>query len=334
MYTHQFPPSSLQRLLQNDKSDQFKIIVKIKNTENQNEGVMIENLNQIIITTTINKARVISKTIDEMFTMDPLIKQFEFEIKNSENRDQIKTEEVIEVFQMLLKSTDEEIIISGDKQEIFLTILSILGEENLNESLNQNTNPSIEAQLRDVMNIFECEYEGDELSGIISCIRQMTGGNLNGRDIIKLSAGGTEDPNFPLTNIVKYDKYNIDRYFYNYMMPIKNKDGWIEFDFLDRKVQITSYTIRTSQNYQYFMHPKSWKIIGSNDQVRWDLIDIQNDKQEMNGFTKQYRYTCNRNNDQFYRYIRYVQLDSWGNATSKNYINLTCIEFFGSISSP
>lgn len=334
MFKHQLDVSAYQRILKNDTSDPFSIIITFKSVTNQDENIIIEKQNQILIKTTVNKARVISKTIDEMYTIDPSLKQFEFEIKNSENT---KTNDIIEIFQLILKSINEEITISGDQHEMFLSIINLLGEEEtnsiVNANVNQNENQQQEEQQRNEMNIFKCDFEGDELSGIISCIRQMTGEILNGNDIIRMSSGGTQDPNHPLTNIVKYDADHIDNYFYNFLMPIKSNDGWIEFDFLNRKVQITSYTIRTNMYYQFYYHPKTWKIIGSNDHLKWDLIDIQNDREEMNGVSKQNRYTCNRNNCNFYQYIRFVQIENWGDKSNKGFIYLSCIEFFGSISS-
>lgn len=337
MITHQFPVSAFQRLLVNDKSDPFKIIISIKDIKKQDQNFVIEKCNQVMTSTTINKARVISKTINEMYLIDPSLKQFEFEISSkTENRKKLKTAEVVEIFQIILNSITQEVIISGDQQEIFALILSILGEENVNINMNPNENIIISdgpQQVKD-MNVFKCEYEGDQLSGIISCIKQMSGGNLDENNDLKLSAGGSTDPSHPLSNIIMYDSEHINHYFYNFKSPIKNDDGWIEFDFLNRKVQIISYTIRTNGNEQFFYHPKSWKIIGSNDHVYWDMIDMEKNRKELNGSNKQSYFLCNKNNRKFYKYIRFVQFQSWGNQIGSNFIYLSCIELFGSISSP
>ena len=57
---------SLYRLISFDHSHEFNIIVNIVNNENLEhvENVTIEKKSQIIIKTTINKARVISSLID------------------------------------------------------------------------------------------------------------------------------------------------------------------------------------------------------------------------------------------------------------------------------
>lgn len=95
---------------------------------------------------------------------------------------------------------------------------------------------------------------------------------------------------------------------------------------------MSSYTIRTSLNQAgEDAHPKTWKIIGSNDRKNWKVINKQINNNDLNGKYKQHRFECKKRKG-FYRYIRYIQEDSWFSKTEFKYkIKLTCIEFFGSI---
>ena len=67
MFVYQTPISYFHRLLQNDKSGIFKIIINISSKEKINEELLIQKENKIIINTTVNKARVISKIITEEY---------------------------------------------------------------------------------------------------------------------------------------------------------------------------------------------------------------------------------------------------------------------------
>ena len=179
------------------------------------------------------------------------------------------------------------------------------------------------------------EYEGDELKGIISHLEDKFGENILSKGELKISDIGThEHSNGSLSNIIKYDEHHINEYYQNNngSDPLPDSsNGWIEFDFLKRNINITSYTLRTSQcgtNGCY--HAKSWRILGSNDRENWEIIDQRVNNPSLNGEYKQCRFECSRS-DKYYRYIRYIQDDSWSSQREHN-IYLTCVEFFGSIS--
>ena len=172
--------------------------------------------------------------------------------------------------------------------------------------------------------IINIKYEGDELDGICSYIIKTKGKNCVENGDLKISAGKTRDgsPN----NLIKYDKDHIDDYFRNHAdSEFNESEGWIEFDFVKQKVNLTSYTLRTVGLY----YPKSWKVFGSNDRTNWVVLSRQINNPALNGSGKQNRFECESNNN-YYQYIRYIQDDSW--YSNRQYcIQLACIEFFGSI---
>lgn len=179
------------------------------------------------------------------------------------------------------------------------------------------------------------EYEGDELKGIISHLKEKHGSDLFDKGEINIRDIGTHHQvDGSLSNLIKYDNDHINEHYYNNGggNPLPNSnEGWIEFDFKNRKVKLTSYTLRTSGNGPNGLyHAKSWRIVGSNDGKSWELINQQVNNSSLNGSHRQHRFECN-NNNQYYRFIRYIQDDSWQSQREHN-IWLTCVEFFGSIS--
>ena len=186
------------------------------------------------------------------------------------------------------------------------------------KSIQQNSNKTEKS------NILNIKYEGDELNGICSYIKKTKGENCVENGDLKITAGKTRNgsPN----NLIKYDKDHINDYFRNHADSIFNEsEGWIEFDFVKQKVNLTSYTLRTHSMY----YPKSWKVLGSNDRTNWVVLDRKINNATLNGLYKQNRFECESNNN-YYQYIRYIQDDSWD--PNRQYcIYLTCIEFFGSI---
>lgn len=170
----------------------------------------------------------------------------------------------------------------------------------------------------------ECNYTNNELSGIISYLKNKTGSQPI------LTGGGKTSSKHPITSLIQYDREHINDYYFNYYNIVAScNDNWIEFDFRERRVKVTSYTIRTSS---YSFHPRSWAIVGSNGNDGWPIIDEQEENSVLNGECKQHRFKC-KNESKYYRRIRYIQKNCWGSNKPFN-IYLTCIEFFGSIVSP
>lgn len=184
---------------------------------------------------------------------------------------------------------------------------------------------------------FECQFHGDQFDGICNKIGKLIG----------LTSGGGVSKSYPLKRLIKYDPENIDKYFFNYNYNeqadhARNKegDGWVEFDFKLFKAEIFSYVIRsTPYEANKYHHPKSWKIVGSNDRNEWTEIDHQVNVDQLNGPSRQVIFHCHNNNNNGhankFRYIRYVQEDAWcdGKTVTPNKycIHIACFEFFGNL---
>ncbi|KAK8897607.1 hypothetical protein M9Y10_015568 [Tritrichomonas musculus] len=177
----------------------------------------------------------------------------------------------------------------------------------------------------------EIKFEGDELSGIIRELTKFDSNKSERNCSLKLSGGGY--PSYPITNLIQYDQNNIDNYYHNWSLnkPSSESDSWIEIDFMNRKINLTSYTIRTAGNgTNSCYNPKSWRIVGSNDHDKWTILDHVENNAYLNGNYKQHHFECSQNYN-YYRYIRYIQEDSWNSSSCKYSFCLTCIEMFGSI---
>ena len=97
-----------------------------------------------------------------------------------------------------------------------------------------------------------------ELDGIIAYLTHECNGNVHEKGIVNVTASGTDDGLVP-QNVVdlKSDHSFRSRY---------GENQWICYDFKDRRVTPTGYTVKTSQGYD---HLKSWVIEVSNDGDVW-----------------------------------------------------------------
>lgn len=125
----------LKKLLKYDESENFQIIVdltifkkKTKNQKSQIAGKGGDEEDQIIINTTRNKARVISKNINNICQVDPTIndffinlpKQLAFQLSNKTR------EEIEDILEALIKSTYEQVLIKQESWKIYSTMNTIL----------------------------------------------------------------------------------------------------------------------------------------------------------------------------------------------------------------
>lgn len=175
--------------------------------------------------------------------------------------------------------------------------------------------------------IIECQYNGNEFSGIFSYLKEKFGSDLTGNKILIFSDAQIPSVVGSVENLIKND----DSLFHNQGSgSAKKSDGWFEFDFCDRKINLNSYTIQTSSSN--YATPKSWKIVGSNDRNNWDILSNHVDNSSLKGNSSQFHFECTNKNSNFYRFIRYVQNDSW-NRNFRYNITFSKFELFGSISS-
>ncbi|KAK8840521.1 hypothetical protein M9Y10_030729 [Tritrichomonas musculus] len=222
----------------------------------------------------------------------------------------------------LIESNGIEVTISEDKRNLFDQILSVL--ENGSGTIG--------------LNVIKCKYLiNNKFNGIISYIKRISEDIVDGKnDHLRLSGGGNY-PNYPLSNLLLYgdkDIYNI--YINGYNGEFLGKNAYIEFDFVNRKINMTSYTIRTAYNPKNAYHPKTLKMIGSNDHINWEIIDMRENNDELNDMSKCAHFECSTTTGKYYRIIRYVQMENWGTikySPFSHYVGLSAIEFFGSITS-
>ncbi|KAK8835951.1 hypothetical protein M9Y10_040334 [Tritrichomonas musculus] len=257
-----------------------------------------------------------------------------------------KKEEVSKIFSIMKSQEDKEFVIHFiirlliSQNSVFFTKEMIdYFTDNLDDDIVTNDLSSITILLHQLLNriekgsdskIIDCNFTGDELSGIVSYLKKTLGTNF--QNSLNISCGGYTSLICPITNIIQYDNDKISTYCFNDSggTPKSESDSWIEFDFGKRSINLSSYTMRVGNNNKNsYYKPKSWRIVGSNDHEKWNILDHRENCSTLNGVERQGRFVCKKS-DGFYRYIRYIQEDSWGSPYKYAFL-FRCIELFGSI---
>ena len=108
-----------------------------------------------------------------------------------------------------------------------------------------------------------------------------------------------------------------------------DKDSWIQFDFKNRRISLSAYSIRGLGGVK-FHTIRSWKLVGSNDKKEWTEIDTEWDIDALNGKYHAATFPV-RPQSQPFRYFRIMQAGP--NWAGSQYYNLAFsqIDFFGDI---
>ena len=110
-----------------------------------------------------------------------------------------------------------------------------------------------------------------------------------------------------------------------YYITKDEKNSWIQFDFLTKKVLISTYSLQTQDCGEGNVHLKSWILEGSDDGSTFETIDQEDNCNKLNGPLCEASFGTNQKNP--YRYIRLTQ-------TGKNWYNddrllIQRIRFYG-----
>lgn len=189
---------------------------------------------------------------------------------------------------------------------------NIIGRS-IQKETNQNTNRYIQnIQTNSNKNkLFECE-ENQEFNGIIKYLTEKTGGNIHDNGTIEVKSN-----NYSCLpkNLLDFNKST-------YYLANSQSDIWINFDFKEKKVKLTNYSI---QCYKTGTHQlRSWVIEVSNDNKNWKTIDEHKDDQTLKNFHGSKTFKTESN--EFYQHIRLRQTsEPWGG----NNLWFHYIEFYG-----
>lgn len=161
--------------------------------------------------------------------------------------------------------------------------------------------------------------EGRELNGIISYLNNKTGSNIHDNGTIEVTSNITSSNYLP-KNVVDFNNDNC------YSTGSRDTNAWICFDFKNREIEISSYTIKSASTPG---HAKNWVIEVSNDGSNWTKIHEVTDCSELNGNSNIKTFEVQRK--QKCRYCRFRHNGEYWDMPGYNF-RIGCIEFYGHLS--
>lgn len=170
-------------------------------------------------------------------------------------------------------------------------------------------------------------YEGDSFNGIIRALTRECGGNVEDKGVVLVTS--TEGYGGPPKCVADLDDLNSIRYTNN------EKNGFIQYDFKEKKVRPTFYSIRSRNAGKNDYHLQSWVIEGSNSGMNdWKVLDSQNNVKCLNSQNAFSTFEIKEklNENEFYRFLRLRITGPNTCSSSQSYqICITGLEYFGLI---
>lgn len=117
--------SSYQRLIEFDSSHQFRFIVSFSNSDN------FDSKDNIVLTTTVSVARVLSRKVNDLYQIDPTISEHYLNIEISKypikSLEKLQKDAIQNVFQLMLQSLTQPITINRSNFFPYLLLFDSLG---------------------------------------------------------------------------------------------------------------------------------------------------------------------------------------------------------------
>ena len=201
---------------------------------------------------------------------------------------------------------------------------------NKNNQNNKNNKNSINNNnVKDGENLENLDYKEfkfnslQPLNGITKYLSKIAGGNAHLKGLIKISGSsswGTSEPN------MLYQIIDNDLIFWRGTRNDPN--AWIQFDFKERKIELSAYTIETFNWDPNGHHMKSWEILGSNNETDWEVLDVKIGNDELNGNGRRASWKIQES-----RPFRYIRIHSRGETHGgrSTFLYLSHCEFFGKL---
>ena len=172
----------------------------------------------------------------------------------------------------------------------------------------------------------ELVYDSSKkLDGIIASLTRQYGGNVHDKGIVNITAESSSYHDEPPKNVA--DLGTSSRY-----ASEDKENQWICYDFKDRTVAPTSYSIMSQDSGHGGNHLRAWVLEGSNDGDTWTILDKRDNNCDLNASLVTCNFQIAQPLQDGFRFIRLRQTGK-NNGISPCYtMRFSSLEIFGVLS--
>ena len=169
-------------------------------------------------------------------------------------------------------------------------------------------------------------HDSNLLDGIIAHLTRKCGGNVHENKVVEVTTSSTDGQEYHPWSIADLGTYERSR--------SEDKPGqWICYDFKEKRVAPSSYTVRTWDYGEGSCHLKSWVLQGSNEinpsEESWVVLDTRNETYDLNDYLAVHNYTIESQTQQAFGFIRLKQTGPSHRGNHR--LTISALEIFGTL---
>lgn len=221
-----------------------------------------ENLNELIES---SKKELIQLDYD---TIESILKNDKLQIQDE---DQLLFF-IIDLYKKDVKYSElfEYVLFNNVSSAAMKEFLSVFDLNNINHAIWSSLSNRLQLEVQSGSEVKSSRYKkiffyekqpenGKHLDGIINFLKKQKNNNID--EELNISASSSNGSDWPPKNAISYDNPNIE------FMSTNSPNSWLCFEFKNHTVIPNYYEIRSYCCGPNNIHPKSWVIEGSNDQL-------------------------------------------------------------------
>jgi hypothetical protein len=159
--------------------------------------------------------------------------------------------------------------------------------------------------------------EGSPFDGIIAFLALQHGGNIHELGIVSVTSSDLCNGLSAKFLVVLKDS--------SIGYANGRPNAWICYDFKEKQVNVSHYSLRSRTDYNHSCHLMNWTIEGSVDGTEWVELDRQNDCRDLVGLNRSNTFSASGNG--FFQLIRLRQTGK--DSSGDDYFVMSAIELFG-----
>ena len=184
---------------------------------------------------------------------------------------------------------------------------------------------SDEERLEDALKRIPVQVRYDDarpLDGIIAYLTRECGGNVHEKEIVEVTASSVDSLDVKPENVVDLTTSS------NFCSK-GEENSWVCYNFKQRRVAVTSYSIRSFDAGRGYGHPRSWVLQVSNDGEVWNTIDSRENNSDLNNRLVTCHFPVTTQPEGDFRFVRLLQTGP--NHHPGHRLIISGLELFGSI---
>ncbi|OHT15508.1 hypothetical protein TRFO_02828 [Tritrichomonas foetus] len=170
---------------------------------------------------------------------------------------------------------------------------------------------------------FDLNQNINRFTGVIHYLTKECGGNVHDKNVVAVSSSSFHGLYSIAKNVVDLENKT------NYYQSKNEKNSWICYDFKDKRIQPTYYSIR-SRHDSNSHHLQTWSIEGFSEVISdWVELDYQTNVNCLKGINSEHTFEITKHKNKTFQKLRLFMKGE--NTNNCYFLTISALEFYGKL---